>query len=130
LILVDTSVWIDFFNGCQSKEEQILKSLLKAEEDICLAGINVMEILQGIKQKESFLKTERYLREFPIFAPDLEVYVLASLIFNACQKKGHTVSSTDCLIAADAIENDLVLLHKDKDFEYIQACTDLQIFPI
>ena len=130
MILVDTSVWIDFFNGYQSKEEQILKSLLKAEEDICLAGINVMEILQGIKQKESFLRTGRYLKEFPVFVPDLEMHILASLIFNACQKKGHTVSSTDCLIAAVTIENDLVLLHKDKDFEYIQACTDLQIFPI
>ena len=130
MILVDTSVWIDFFNGYQSKEEQVLKSLLQAEEDICLAGIHVMEILQGIKQKKSFLKTERYLREFPVIVPDLDLYILASLIFNTCQKKGHTVNSADCLIAATAIENDLVLLHKDKDFEYVQARTDLQIFPI
>ncbi len=130
MILVDTSVWIDFFNGYQSGEEQVLKSLLQAEEDICLAGIHVMEIFQGIKQKEDILKTERYLKKFLVFIPDLEMYFLASLIFNACQKKSRTVNSADCLIAAVAIENNLVLLHKDKDFEYIEASTDLQTVPV
>lgn len=130
MILVDTSVWIDFFNGHSSKEEQTLKQLIQDEEDICLSAIHIMEILQGIKQKKDFIRTERHLKNFPILVPELGDYVLSALIFNACQRKGLTVKSADCLIAAIAIENNLILLHKDKDFEQISANTELQIFPL
>ena len=130
MILVDTSVWIDFFQGHPSKEALILEELIDKEEDICLCGLNVMEILQGIKQKKDFQKTERYLKDFPIVIPDTEEYVNAALIFNKCQLNGYTVKSADCLIAATAIENDLILLHKDKEFEYIRKATFLQTLSI
>lgn len=70
------------------------------------------------------------VKEFPVFIPNLENYILAASIFNACQKQGQTVKSADCLIVSLAIENNLVLLHKDKDFEYLEANTKLQTFPV
>ena len=130
MILVDTSVWIDFLQGHPSKQELILEELIEKEEDVCLCALNVMEILQGIKKKKDFQKTERYLKEFPIVSSDLDEYIIAALIFQKCQLKGHTVKSADCLIAATAIENELILLHKDKDFEYIQQTTYLQTLTV
>jgi predicted nucleic acid-binding protein len=58
----------------------------------------------------------------------IETYIHAARIYRDCRKKGKTVRRTiDCIIAAICIENDLTLLHKDSDFDLIQACTGLQV---
>jgi predicted nucleic acid-binding protein len=58
----------------------------------------------------------------------IETYLHAVRIYRDCRKKGKTIRSTiDCIIAAICIENDLVLLHKDRDFDLIQASTSLRV---
>lgn len=132
MILVDTSVWIDFLKGAKSAHREILHRLIEDEEDICLTEIIFTEILQGIKNDKDFLKIKDYLLEFPIYSPKgIETYLSAVDIYRACRSKGKTVRRTiDCIIAAIAIENDSILLHKDSDFDSIAACMPLKLFKV
>ena len=129
MILVDTSVWIDFFKGKNSPQRRTLHRLIEEEEDIAITEIILTEILQGIKEEKDYRMMKDYLLDFPIYAPrSIETYLNAARIYRDCRKKGKTVRKTvDCIIAAICIENDLVLLHKDSDFDIISSCTDLKI---
>ena len=130
MILVDTSVWIDFFDHPTSAYAKELKILIEKDEDICLIDLILTEILQGVKDDKLFNQAKECLTKFPILrADDLNLYIQAANIYRACRKKGKTVSkTTDVIIAAIAIENSLVLFHKDKDFDLIADCTELKIF--
>jgi hypothetical protein len=129
MILVDTSVWIDFFRGADSPERLILHKLIENEEDLSISEINLTECLQGVKNESEFRKLKGFLQEFPIYQPKgIETYVSAAQIYRRCRKKGKTVRRTiDCIIAAICIENDLILLHKDEDFDIIEQYTGLRL---
>lgn len=130
MILVDTSVWIDFLRGTNSPQRRLLHRLIEEEEDISLTEIILTEILQGIKEDKDFKKVRDYLQEFPIYKPQGTVtYLNAARIYRDCRKKGKTVRKTvDCIIAAVCMENNLSLLHKDNDFNQIAACTPLRCY--
>jgi predicted nucleic acid-binding protein len=130
MILVDSTVWIDFFKGADSIFRRKLHQLIEEEEGVCLTAINLTEILQGIRSDTEFERTRRYLLLFPFFnTRHLETYIHAAKIHRTCQRSGNTVRKTvDCLIAAIAIENNLTLLHNDRDFDKLAACTKLKVF--
>jgi hypothetical protein len=132
MILVDTSVWIDFLNGADSKERHALHGLIEGEEDISITGIVLTEILQGIRDDGDCGKVRGYLLEFPIHGPKgAETYLKAAGIYRECRKKGRTIRKTvDCIIAAICIEHDLALFHKDGDFDRIAACTGLKVLGV
>lgn len=129
MILVDTSVWIDFFRGENSSERRMLHRLIEEEEEISITEIILTEILQGIREEKGFQIIKAYLLEFPIYAPKgIETYLNAAQIYRGCRQKGKTVRKTvDCIIAAICIDNGLVLLHKDRDFNHIAMCTGLKV---
>ncbi|MDF1526246.1 MAG: PIN domain nuclease [bacterium] len=130
MILVDTSVWVDFLKGANSPHRRILHNLIKEDADISITDIILTEILQGIKNDRDFKSAKDYLLEFPIYVPrGIETYIMAAQLYRDCRKKGKTVRKTvDCIIAAVCIENGLMLLHKDADFDFIEACTTLRIY--
>ena len=132
MILVDTSVWIDFLNGANTREQHVLHRLIEEEEDISITEIILTEILQGIKEDENFKRVKDYLLEFPIHIPNgTETYLKAAELYRDCRKKGKTVRKTvDCIIAAICIENGLTLLHKDSDFDLIGTCTGLKCYKV
>jgi predicted nucleic acid-binding protein len=132
MILVDTSVWIDFLKGANSRERYALHRLIEDEEDISITEIILTEILQGIKEDKDFKRVKDYFLEFPIYSPrGIETYLKAAEIYRDCRKKGKTVRKTvDCIIAAICMENGLSLLHKDNDFDIIRACTGLKCYEI
>jgi predicted nucleic acid-binding protein len=132
VILADTSVWVDFLRGEDSRQRRMLHRLIEDEEDIAISEIIFTEILQGIKNDREFQAIKDYLLEFPMYRPKgIETYLHAVRIYRDCRKKGKTVRSTvDCIIAAICIENDLILLHKDNDFDLIQASTELQVIRV
>lgn len=132
MILVDTSVWIDFLRGENSVQRETLHRLIEAEEDIAVTEIIVTEILQGIKSDRDFLTVKEYLLEFPIYSSKgIETYLEAARIYRECRKSGKTVRKTiDCIIAAICLENKLTFLHKDSDFDSIGACTDLKVLKV
>lgn len=127
MILVDTSVWVDFFNGHDTPQRKILHDLLENEEDLALTGIVLTEILQGIRSDKDFREIQDRLLEFPLIEPEgAPAYLEAARIYRECRKQGKTVRKTvDCLIAAVCLAHELVLLHRDVDFDRIAECTKL-----
>ena len=132
MILVDTSVWVDFLRGVNSIQRRTLHRLIEDEEDISITEIILAEVLQGIKEDKDFKRVKDYLLEFPIYRPNgIETYLKAAGIYRDCRKRGRTVRKTvDCIIAAICMENDLTLLHKDSGFNHIEACTVLKCYKI
>jgi len=132
MILVDTSVWIDFLIGRDTLHRHTLHQLIEKEEDICITGIILTEILQGIKSNALYEVTKNYLLEFPIIkAKGNETYIAAAEIYRKCRKEGKTIRKTvDCIIAAIAHENNLTLLHSDMDFEIIKKCIGLETLEV
>jgi len=132
MILVDTSVWIDFLAGRQTLHRHTLRQLIEKEEDICITEIILTEILQGIKDDAVYETTKSYLLEFPVIKPKgTETFITAAEIYRKCRKEGKTVRKTvDCIIAAIAQENGLTLFHNDNDFAIIEKCIGLKTIKI
>ena len=130
-ILVDTSVWIDFFNGLSSAPRLSLRKLLEAEEEVCISNYILVETLQGFKDDREFEAARTHLLHLPILAlTQPESYISAARLYRTCRKQGITIRKTaDCLIAQTAIEHGVSLLHNDKDFDRIASVSRLQIFP-
>lgn len=122
MIFVDSSVWIDYFNGFDSPQKITLADCLREGETIYITGIVVSEILSGIKDKKKFDEVKDALSELPLVQPEFKSYVKAAEIYKDLRRKGLTIRSIiDCLIAALVMENDLTLLQKDRDFRHIQT---------
>ena len=132
MILVDTSVWIDFLEGKGTPQQHELRRIIDNDEDICLTGIVVTEILQGIRDENQNKEIRDYLLEFPMMnSQGISSYIHAAEIYRTCARKGKTVRKTiDCLIAAIAIEHGLLLFHNDRDFVNIHECCGLKTFKI
>ena len=117
MILIDTSVWIDFFAGHDRPHVLRLEQLIDESEDLALCGIVLTEILQGIVDDTAFDRVRDYLRPLVMLPMPEVVCVRAAEIYRQLRKTGITIRKTnDCLIAATAIEHDCRLLHHDKDF--------------
>ncbi len=130
MILVDTSVWIDYFNGHNGDGKvQTLIDALKQGKDIYVTDIILTEILQGIREDNKYAVVKNAMLSLKfIHAKNLETYIHASNIYRTCRKKGITIRKTiDCLIAAIATENSLPILCKDNDFINIAKCLDLNL---
>jgi len=132
MILVDTSVWIDFLIGRDTPHRRLLHRLIESEEDICITEIILTEILQGIRDDALYETTKDYLLEFPVIKPKgIDSYVSAADIYRKCRKQGKTVRKTvDCIIAAIVRENNLTLLHNDADFGVIKTCVGLDTMDV
>ncbi len=130
MILVDTSVWIDFLRGEKSFYRDELHFLIEEERDVCLVDLILSEILQGILNEAVFNKTEDYLLAFPIYrAKSTNTFINGAQIYRRCRKEGETIRSTiDCLLSAIAIERNLEVFHKDRDFDVIAKYTKLKIY--
>ncbi len=129
MILVDTSVWIDFLRGNDSPERRKLHELIETEQEISIAGIILAETLQGITLSSQSSRTRDYLLEFTIYEPQgVATYIAAAQLYKECRQRGKTLRSTiDCIIAAICLENDLTILHKDRDYDIIGEYSGLKI---
>jgi predicted nucleic acid-binding protein len=130
MILVDTSVWIEFFNGHNEDDKvKALKIALEQGEDIYITDIILSEILQGIKEDNKYVMVKNSILTLKFaHAKNYETYIHAADIYRGCRKNGITVRKTiDCIIAAIVIENDLTLLCRDNDFINISKCFDIKL---
>ncbi len=128
MVLIDTTVWIDLFAGRELPHVAVLESLIKKREDICICGIILTEVLQGIRDIKEFRKTQE-LFNYMIFLPmPYSVFLGAAEIYRKLRRKGITIrNSVDCMIASVAIENDIMLLHNDRDFKPIESDFNLKV---
>lgn len=129
-ILVDTSVWINFFNGSDSPSVRILEELIEAEEDVVISDLILAEILLGFREDRDFTAARDHLLGFRICSlKAVESYIKAAQIYRDGRKKGLTIRSTiDCIIAQVAIEHDHAILHQDRDFDRIASIRPLKLY--
>ena len=134
MYLVDTSVWIDFLRGKRAAHVQALHALLEGDEAVGIAPIVLQEILQGADSQDRFHKWRTYFVELACYISEdpAATHVAAADLYQRCRRAGKTPrSSNDCLIAEIAIEERLLLLHHDRDFDAIAAVEpSLQIYPV
>ena len=131
-MLVDISVWIDFFNGHNSAEANRLARAIQDGENIVIAGIVLTEILLGLNNDAEAKRILNLLDAFDYSAePARDDYIEASRIYRLCRTQGITIRSTiDCLIAQLCLRNNLPLLAKDRDFNAIARCVSLQLVSV
>lgn len=127
-ILVDTSVWIDFFRKISSRETELFKQALERREQIFITGIIAQEILQGIRQDAQHDSVLNYLLLFSRIEDEFDDYLAAAKIYRTLRRRGVTVRSpVDCLIASLAIKQNAYLMHNDSDFAAIAEHFPLSI---
>jgi predicted nucleic acid-binding protein len=128
VILVDTSVWIDFFADRNLPHVDVLEQCILNNEDLALCGIILTEILQGIADDTTHRRVRRYLSPLIMLPMPETVFVRAADIYRKLRKKGITIrKSNDCIIAATALEHHCQLLHNDKDFSPVAEHFPLKI---
>jgi len=129
MILVDTSVWIDYLNRHPSPEAEYLAVCIAEGRDVVVAGLVLTEILLGAR---SPVEAERICRVMTAFdlTPELERadYEEAASLYRACRAKGMTPRSTiDCLIARVCLKHGHELLARDRDFAAIAQVSALRL---
>lgn len=128
MVLVDTTVWIDFFSGKAEKHVRILENLITKREDICISGIILTEILQGIRNDRDYSKTKLLLGNLIFLPMQYSSYILSAEMYRKLRRRGITIRKTmDCMIAAVAIDHDTFFLHNDRDFIPIEKYFGLRI---
>jgi predicted nucleic acid-binding protein len=119
MILVDTSVMINFFKGKNNDKVSKLIYLVNNKIPFGICNTVYLELLQGTKTEKEFNLLKEYLstQVFYELKNGLASYEAAASNYRLCRKNGITIRSTiDLLIAQITIENDLLLLHDDNDF--------------
>lgn len=108
MIVVDTTVWIDFFQGAETPEDLHLQRLITEGKSLALIDLIFYPILR---------------------MEQLATFEHAARIYRTCRRRGLTVRKTiDCLIAALCIEEDIELFHKDADFDAIARIAPLKVY--
>jgi predicted nucleic acid-binding protein len=118
VILVDSSVWIDYFRGTATDEAALLDDLLDKEE-LMVGDLMLTEVLQGFRQDSEYRRAQRLMLSLQIV--DLagqHIAVKAAQNYRLLRNVGITIRKTiDAIIATHCIENGVQLLHSDRDFE-------------
>ncbi|NEX18458.1 MAG: PIN domain nuclease [Halochromatium sp.] len=120
MILVDSSVWIDFFGGTESPRVQRLERCIRDREDLALCGIVLTECLQGIRHDRQFARVLQHFRPLILLPMPEQVFISAAKLYRDLRAQGITIRKTnDCIIAATAIHQGASLLHDDRDFDLL-----------
>lgn len=127
MILIDSSVWIDYFNGKPTLEAQQLDSYL-GNEPIATGDLILVEVLQGFRKDTDYKTAKKLLGSLTVFNMlDVHVAVKSAENFRLLRKKGITVRKTiDTIIATFCIEQGMPLLYSDKDFQPFHTYLRLQ----
>ena len=129
MILVDSSVWIDFFGSAPGPGGHELKRLIEASEPLALAGVIVTEILQGLRRDVE--RITRQLALWDLLEPrSFATYRNAAGLIRLALSRGIALTTVDALIAALALEQGAVLFTLDKDFERVGKLTGLRTHPV
>ncbi len=127
MILVDSSVWIDYFNGNQTPQSDWLDSAL-GSAPIIMGDLILTEVLQGFQSDNDFKTARDLLLMIPFMSMGGQTIALKSAAnFRLLRKKGITVRKTiDVIIGTFCIHNQLALLHCDRDFDPMAEYLDLK----
>jgi predicted nucleic acid-binding protein len=136
LIVVDTSVWSLAFrrrnwpNGVTPGVVKLLQKLTKEKQQVAVPGIVLQELLSGVKDPAQWERIKELMDGYPLILATKEQSIEASNISNVCRRAGVAAATIDCLIAAQCIMLNGVLLTLDDDFKRISGCCGLRLYPI
>jgi predicted nucleic acid-binding protein len=133
VIVVDTSVWVDFFAGRDTAPVAcLLHRLDRHDNDIVLTDIILTEILQGLRTDHDVRRVEGRLSVFEVLRlADLSDFRRAAGLYRSARRQGVTVRRTsDCLIASVCVREQVPILHADSDFDHLAKVTELQVVPV
>lgn len=128
MLLVDTSVWVDYFNGIENPQTDYLHANVD-RTPILIGDLILAEVLQGLRKESDFEKVRRALGKFvQVNMVDTALAVQSARNFRLLRQKGITVRKTmDSLIATYCIEHGHQLLHSDSDFDGYEKHAGLQV---
>lgn len=129
MIFLDSTVLIDYFNGKNNWQVEILDSIL-GKELVVIGDYVLTEVLQGFRNDKEFRKAKTILLSFPCFdIGGKAIAIQGAKNYRFLRKKGITVRKTiDTLIATFCIQNKLTLLHNDKDFDPFNKYLNLRVY--
>jgi predicted nucleic acid-binding protein len=128
MVIVDTTVWIDYLNGVETPESEWLDEEA-THQRLGLLDLMVCEILQGLASDDEAARVLRQLRRFEIFETGgVELAVAAAHNYRRMRQGGRTVRKTiDCLIATFCLRGGHSLLHSDRDFDAFEELLHLKV---
>lgn len=128
MVIIDTTVWIDYLRGVSNKETDYLDREV-ARQRFGLTDLILCETLQGISDEKSFTRVLTELRKFELFETGgSDLAIQAARNFRHLRRRGRTVRKTiDCLIATFCLQHGHSLLHRDRDFDHFEELLDLTV---
>lgn len=128
MILVDSSVWIDYLNGTSNRQAERLDRLL-GTQPLAIGDLILTEVLQGIDSDKLFRETQRVLTALTVFElGGKDVAIQAARNFRTLRSLGFTVHKTiDTVIATRCIESGFELLHNDREFDPFEKHLGLRV---
>lgn len=125
MILIDTSVWILIFKDKSGSQAERVQTWL-GDREVVLTRFNQLELLQGCRDEKEWLLLSSHLEDQTYVEASVLTWQAAARIYFDLRRQGLTVRSPiDCCIAQLALENELLLLHNDKDFTVINQIRPL-----
>ncbi len=121
-MIVDTSAWIEYLRASGTNADRTINQTLRAGGILLMPAVVLQELLQGAKSPLHYVRLQKELDQLPVFEPEdvTEIHRQAALLYARCRWQGLTVRSPiDCVVAACALEADLPLLARDRDFDAI-----------
>ena len=129
MILVDSSVWIDFFSSKPGRGGAELRRMVEESEPFALTGVVVAEVLQGLTRDAS--RIEGLLAQWDLLEPTgFETYRRAAAIFRNARALGASLTTIDTLIASIALEHGASVFTLDRDFLRIARLTGLELYRV
>jgi predicted nucleic acid-binding protein len=128
MVIVDTTVWVDYLRGTENPEASWLARQLR-KQSLGLTDLILCEVLQGIRDQRTLSEVRDDLLQFHVFqAGGTELAIAAAQNYQILRARGHTVRKTiDCLIATFCLEADHELLHRDRDFDVFEKELGLRV---
>jgi predicted nucleic acid-binding protein len=128
MILVDSSVWIDYFRGVKNWQADYLDALL-GQQPVLVGDLMLAEVLQGFRRERDFEQARELLLSFELVEiGGVELAIAAAGNYRKLVAKGVSVRKTvDCLIATRCITSGYTLLHRDRDFDAFARYLGLRV---
>lgn len=125
-VLVDTSIWVEFFRGRNQKVKAYVSSLIKSQQ-ACLAGVVIAELFHGVRKKNELKLLKETLPALSYFEVTRDVWEKTGEILRKLRLRGVTLPLTDVLLAAIAAENKCEILTYDNHFQKLEEVSLHQI---
>lgn len=128
MILVDTSVWVEYLRKTGSDSHIRLRLLMTTEAELAITDAVRLEVLAGARDDIHEQRLKRLLARAVILPTYPSHYDHAAALYRSCRRMGYTIGKLlDCLIAAVAIQSGTSVLHADADFDVMARHTDLEV---